>query len=199
MVAASVSGLLTVGLLSFYMTMYRIGFVNQERNRINADMRKLTGKLIDDGRQANYFVMYSSISAAARDDEKDRLLDGSSGDLIVFVRTVESGSSMKPSLIEGFVCYFRAVESGEAGELAPVRRYELVLSSPSDKTIEELIPDTATLNSAQEVVELSKGLATEHLFFNFWGRSVMVNGQIFHGNAAKRVTETYNFTISPRG
>jgi len=49
------------------------------------------------------------------------------------------------------------------------------------------------------VIELSRGLADERLFYNFWGRSVMVNGQIHHGNDAKRVTETYNFTISPRG
>lgn len=199
MVTAAVSAVLTIGLLGFYLTSYKIGYVNQERNRINADMRKLTAQLIDDGRQSNYFVMYSSIAHADRNEKEDRLLDGSAGDLVVFVNTVDSGDPLKPREIGNIIGYFRAVETGLDGELAPVRRFERTLSPASSQAVEELLPDVATLNASEEVIELSKGLADEHLFFNFWGRSVMVNGQIYHGNKAKRVTETYNFTISPRG
>jgi hypothetical protein len=51
---------------------------------------------------------------------------------------------------------------------------------------------------------MSKGLANGRLFYNIRSKSVMVNGQIIHrGGLGKtryeRATNTYNFTISPRG
>lgn len=36
-------------------------------------------------------------------------------------------------------------------------------------------------------------------FLNFQNRSVIVRTKILHGNVSKRVTNTYNFTITPRG
>ena len=36
-------------------------------------------------------------------------------------------------------------------------------------------------------------------FLNFQGQSVIVHARILHGNQAKRVTNTYNFTVKPRG
>ena len=66
-------------------------------------------------------------------------------------------------------------------------------------TIESLIPAISTVGTHETIVELSEGLADGKLFYNFRERSIMVNGQIYHGNDYKRVTDTYNFTISPRG
>lgn len=198
-VSSAIAGLITVTTLGFYMTHYKIGFVNQERNRINADMRRFTGQLIRDGREANYFVLYKSVADSARDEPEDRRLDGNSGDMLVFVTTEETTSITDPILIKGYVAYFRAVESEGAEELAPVRRYETTFANAKSGELEDLLPDVNNLLLADEVIELSKGLADGKLFYNFWGRSVMVNGQIHHGNAAKRVTETYNFTVSPRG
>jgi len=58
----------------------------------------------------------------------------------------------------------------------------------------------ATLNAeSTNVVQLSEGLADGRLFYNFKNRTVMINGKIIHGNQAKWVTDTYNFSISPRG
>jgi len=38
------------------------------------------------------------------------------------------------------------------------------------------------------------------LFYNFLDRSIMVRGEIIHrGAVGKRVTNTYNYTVSPRG
>ena len=48
-------------------------------------------------------------------------------------------------------------------------------------------------------MELARGLANESLFSNLRDLTIIVNGEIVHGNNAKRVTDTYNFTISPRG
>lgn len=198
MVSTAVSVMLTVGLLGFYLTTYKIGFVNQERNRINANMRGLTTNLVQDGRQSNYFVLYNSTAEADRDQANDQRLDGNSGDMLVFVYTgEESANVLQSTRIERWVAYYRAGAGGEA--LSPVRRMERSYDPPSDLKIEALLPDEATLAQGDEVIELSRGLADGRLFYNFWGRSVMLNGQIYHGNAAKRVTETYNFTISPRG
>jgi hypothetical protein len=57
----------------------------------------------------------------------------------------------------------------------------------------------ADFDRVEEVVELAKGLADNQLFSNFRERTIIVNGEIVHGSAAKRVTDTYNFTVSPRG
>lgn len=199
MVSTGISALLTVGLIGFFMTTYKIGFVNQERNRINANMRGLTATLIQDGRQSNYFVLYNSTSAADRDKANDRQLDGRAGDFLVFVYTGDPESTLESSRIARIVAYYRLEATEDAEGLSPVRRYQQSFEPPSSSAIETLLPDEATLALADEVIELSRGLADGRLFFNFWGRSVMVNGQIYHGNKAKRVTETYNFTISPRG
>jgi len=44
-----------------------------------------------------------------------------------------------------------------------------------------------------------EGLAKGRLFYLYTENSIMVNGKINHGSDAKQVTNTYNFTISPRG
>ncbi len=198
MMATVISALVSAGLLSFYLTSYKIGFVNQERNRINADMRSLTGQLLQDGRQANYFKIYKSVGETDRDTASDRVMDGGSGDMLAFVYTVDGGSPMAPDKVSRIVCYFRDATTAKDG-LAPVRRYERSFEPATEDSLESLLPSGTSLALADEVLELSRGLANGHLFYNFWGRSVMVNGQIVHGNDAKRVTETYNFTISPRG
>jgi prepilin-type N-terminal cleavage/methylation domain-containing protein len=199
MVSTTVSAILTVGLFGFFMTSYRIGFVNQERNRINANMRGLTATLLQDGRQSNYFVLYESTSPAARDEANDRRLDGQVGDFLVFVYTEPAPNPLQPSRIKRIVAYYRQKGANDPDGLAPVRRYDQEWTPASSEALEDLLPEESELVLADEVIELSRGLADSLLFFNFWGRSVMVNGQIYHGNAAKRVTETYNFTISPRG
>ncbi len=200
-VTATVSAVLTVGVLGYFLTMYKIGFVNQERNLINANMRSLTSTLMQDGRQSSYFVLYRSTDEKDHDKANDRRLDGNSGDLLVFVYTGEgSGGGLNASSIERFVAYYRlSVDGGVEGGFSPVRRLERNFESGSSEPIEALLPEESELAQADEVIELSRGLADGRLFYNFWGRSVMINGQIYHGNKAKRVTETYNFTISPRG
>jgi hypothetical protein len=68
-------------------------------------------------------------------------------------------------------------------------------------TLEALLPsDSPTVIATHPiVVQLAKGLADGCLFHNFWGKSVMINGQIVQGNNYMSASDTYNFTISPRG
>jgi type II secretory pathway component PulJ len=199
-ISTSVAALLSVGLFSFFLTTYRIGFVNKERNLINASMRKMTANIMQDGRQSNYFVLYESTKTSDRDNPSDHRLDGQSGDFLVFVYTEGTSDKLKPTKIKRIVAYYRMVDSGGGDSLSPVQRYERELSTASDAKLEDLLPSEDTLRKeGAEVLELSLGLADGRLFYNFWGRSIMVNGQIYHGNEAKRVTETYNFTVSPRG
>lgn len=141
-----------------------------------------------------------------------RKRDGQSGDFLILVtygddlvpydtpdglKHPHDRDYTKP--IKRIIGYYRSVENDEE-QTGPVRKFE-VLPQGDDrfKNIEELLPSPENASSYPVVVELSRGLANKRLFYNFRDRSVMVNGQIYHGNAAKEVTDTYNFTISPRG
>jgi prepilin-type N-terminal cleavage/methylation domain-containing protein len=71
-------------------------------------------------------------------------------------------------------------------------------------TIESLLPpataESAQMASARLVINDLRGLGPNSSYFvNFLNRSVLVRAKILHGNQAKRVTNTYNFTVTPRG
>ncbi|MCW5550050.1 MAG: prepilin-type N-terminal cleavage/methylation domain-containing protein [Opitutaceae bacterium] len=71
-------------------------------------------------------------------------------------------------------------------------------------TLETLLPPataaSAQMASARLVINDLEGLGPNGSYFvNFLNRSVLVRAKILHGNQAKRVTNTYNFTVTPRG
>ncbi len=71
-------------------------------------------------------------------------------------------------------------------------------------TIESLLPPAtdawAQYNKFRVVVNDVRGLTDDKFqYLNFQNRSILVRMRILHGNAAKRVTNTYNFTVTPRG
>lgn len=203
MISMAILSVMVLGIMQAYLQYYKAAFVNENRNMINRDMRQLTGKLTEDGRQANYFLLYRSHEAADHNESKDRLLDGRAGDMLLLVYSdldainlgVDQGMPVKR-----IIGYFRDAPSDDTLETGPVRRFVIEFDptiAPED--IEDNLPTATQMADFPEVIELSRGLADGRLFYNFWGRSVMVNGQIYHGNQAKRITETYNFSISPRG
>lgn len=102
--------------------------------------------------------------------------------------------------------------------LEPVRRFDLsvangtlaanqylestnIPSGGTSTTLEALLPNAnqSTIDAAPIVVQLAQGLSDGCLFHNFWGKSIMINGQIVQGNNYLSTQDTYNFTISPRG
>jgi len=73
----------------------------------------------------------------------------------------------------------------------------------STVTIESLLPP-ATTSYAQAtefpiLINDLSGLANNYTFYNYQNKSIITRCKILHGNQAKRITNTYNFTITPRG
>jgi hypothetical protein len=156
-------------------------------------------------KESNYFIIYPSFASADRNNSEDRLVSDQSGDFILFVHTASTYVSFGIHPIERIVGYYR--ESGKVEDLSnvgPVMKFEVDFSTPVDitespsRTLESIIPKEGMVKTT-EILELSKGTANGKLFYNFGNKSVMINGQIYHGNRAQRVTDTYNFTVSPRG
>ena len=149
--------------------------------------------------------------------------------VFVFYGTPPAGTPVNVRPVIEVVGYYREPYSasnqlaidpitGAPANLQPVHRFDLTVanggipaasylesvgipSGATSTTIEALLPNdaAATIASHPIVIQLAKGLADGCLFHNFWGRSVMINGQIVQGNNFMNATNTYNFTVSPRG
>jgi hypothetical protein len=201
-VLIAISGLSVLSLIftSVYLDCYKVAFVSDERNQINRDIRTITGELSHYARASNYFLLYRSFASEDRDTVGDQLAEGNAGDLLVLVYQGDADimdlSAARPTM--RIVGYYRAPAGTSFS--GPVRKFDIAIAEDDrEKPIETLLPSASLINTFPKVIELSEGLADGRLFYNLWGRSVMVNGKILHGNAAKRVTDTYNFTVSPRG
>ncbi|MBC2601855.1 pilus assembly FimT family protein [Puniceicoccus vermicola] len=220
MLVVFVLGLIMMMSMGFFVESFKATFVSEQKNMINGDIRTLTSQLAEAAKEANFTVLYKSYSSEDRDKSEDRMLDGNSGDFIVFGFQEEpdlSTSINAPIPIMRITGYYRApMDPNDPTSEGPVRSFDTdqdfnyhasgaPLLSPIDplnpptleKILEELYPE-ATIGNNREVVEMSEGLADKRLFYNFGKSTIMVNGKIIHGVDAKRVTDTYNFTISTR-
>lgn len=210
MIVVSLLGVISAMALGFFVESIKATFTSEQKNLINRDIRQLTAELSEAARQANFTLLYESFEKADRDSVSDRLLDGNSGDFLVFGFQDEPDLSVSvnaPQPITRLIGYYRAPEDpGDPDSMGPVRTFDTgLLATPSDPldppSPEELLEDLFTDSPSDEhasVVELSEGLADKRLFYNLGGRTIMVNGKIVHGVEAKRVTDTYNFTIATR-
>jgi len=223
-IAATIAGLVLTGLAAFLVDVSRINFMASERLEINQDIRSLTDRLTQDIRGATRAFVYedfmggSSYSFRNPDTSsgltrKDyRLFDSESGDLLVLVYydLDPNPQDRIPPPVAKLVGYYRQV-TDPAENLGPVRRLERNFHAeegasrmldPDDSAndeIEDWIPSMSTVGQWPEVLELSRGMAHQSLFHHYRGEAIMINAYIFHGNAAKRVTDTYNLTVAPRG
>ena len=204
MIALAITSIILGGLLSFNVQLIKSGMFSQSKNLINHDIRKVTTDMGEVAKEANYFVIYPSFNFEDRNDSDDRLVSDESGDFILFVHTSPRYISFGVHPVEKIVGYYRnSTDIDELTDVGPVKRFEVNFMTPIDVTasnspLESLIPFPSAVKST-DLLELSKGTANGKLFYNFGNKSVMVNGQIYHGNSSQRVTDTYNFTISPRG
>lgn len=205
MVSMTIVTLIGAGTYLFTVDVARMAFTSEQKVKINNDMRTLTNEMTDIARNADSFTLYESFSTSFRTPEsgKDyidyRLQDGRSGDCLAIIDYGDDPNPQDsdPAPIERIVCYFREVTDTDANK-GPVMKMDITVTGADQyKNPEELIPSSAT--NATQVVELTEGLADGKLFYRFRKDAVMVNGVIEHGNAAKRITDTYNFTISTRG
>lgn len=203
MVSMTVLGIMSALFLSVYFDMSEIAFASDSKNMINRDIRNVTQQMSRTAREASYFALYRSFDADDRDAAEDQLLEGKTGDFVVFVYlglpTDATRVNQRP--IERIVGYYRAVDDPDDPDaLGPVRRFDLeITGNAQSATLESILPVASSSDDYPAVVQLSQGLANGDMFFNLWNQSLMINGKIVHGNAAKRITDTYNFTVSPRG
>ncbi len=193
------------GLLSFNFQIIKGGIYATDKIEINSKIRKITSELSDVSKESNYFVLYNSFSTTDHDAAEDRLSSGFSGDFAVFVYVEENALSFGTNKVTRIVGYYRKDETTEGlSNVGPITKFDKSYETPVDisstgsTTLEELIL-TASSSLSEEIVEITAGLANGDLFYNYDKKSIMINAQIYHGNARKRVTDTYNFTVSPRG
>lgn len=213
-ITTAILGVVMTMALIFFIQSSKSAYINEKKNLINNDIRKLTAEMSNLARQANYVILYSSFEDDERDSATDRLLDGKSGDFIILGFQDEpdlDAPIFAPRPTNRIVGFFRSPEDpDDPSSTGPVKKFDTDemggISPPANPlnppTPEDLIPafDELTDNpdAFEEIVELSEGLANERLFYNFGDETIMINGKIIHGSDAKRVTDTYNMTISTR-
>ena len=188
--------MISLGIFSVFMTgLFSVFLFGSNRASestgkllVNGDIRILTNEMADNARFSDYFRIYDSYT------DRNQQNDGSSGDFLVLVCR-DSEDSDKIGRIIG---YYRYVPEGETQ--GPVQMFDRSYDPPSDEPFLDLLPDVALYGGHKEVIELSNGLSDGKLFFNFYDRSIIVRGEIIHDGAlTEQVTNTYNFTVSPRG
>lgn len=155
---------------------------------INRDIRKFTDEMTENARFSDYFEIYRSFT------DRDQQHDAGSGDFLVLAHRDPSNQDN----ISRVVGYYRY--EAQNGTEGPVLMFDTTYSPSSTEELADLLPAIASAGSHDEVIELSNGLSDGKLFYNFYDRSIIVRGEILHdGAVSQQVTNTYNFTISPRG
>ncbi|MBC8011692.1 MAG: prepilin-type N-terminal cleavage/methylation domain-containing protein [Burkholderiales bacterium] len=212
LIAVTISGVVMTGMLSVFIQALKIYDYDKKKLMINRHIRKFTSELTESATFANYALIYPDFTTrknivTVTNPETGVITtvgvtlqkeDGQSGDMLVLAY-VDPDDDTK---IQRLVGYYRAAEnSNDVNSKGPVRRFELEFSPSSSSPAVDLLPATSTINTWPEVIELSQGLSDGRLFHNFYGRSVMVKGEIIQGDGkgTRMATNTYNFTISPRG
>jgi len=192
-----VGGLLTTFIQSLYVYHY-----DSAKLLVNRDMRSFTSEITDNATYANRFNIYPSftdrtvtVSGVTYDN---KMAAGQSGNMLVLIY-LDTDDSTKISRLVG---YYR--DPNQVNGEAPVRKFDLTISPSSSANVWTLLPATSTAQTNMEVIQLSKNVGVQNLFYNFYGRSVMVKCDIIHRtntgqNAYQRAANTYNFTVSPRG
>lgn len=202
MVVLGICMLVVGGLLSFFIQGLRIYHYDSGKLLVNRDMRSFTSEITDNATYANYFIIYPSftdrtVTVASVTSDKKRY-SGESGNMLVLVYRDPADDKK----INRLVGYYR--DPNQVKGEAPVRKFDRAITPSSSAEVWTLLPNVSTAQSNREVIELSKNIGTQELFYNFYGRSVMVKCDIIHRtntgeNRYERATNTYNFTVSPRG
>jgi len=192
-----------------------INHSSQAKNNINRELRGVVDRMALEAKQSNFFILYTSAANADRIDARDRMRPNESGDALLLVEKAAYAEMAAygvdplydPRPIRRIILYYRMVTAEENGAaVGPVMRWERdfssnpVVDAEQIRNVEGLIPAFNQLvPESRQVVAFSEGLSDGRLFFNFQNRTAMINGKILHGNRAKWITDTYNFSISPRG
>lgn len=207
--ATTIAGIVSVGIFGVFLQALKIYDYDSKKLTVNRYIRDFTADLTENATFANYALIFPDFSTRTQTvtvtnpdtgvtttaGVSRQVEDGQSGDLLVLVYVDPEDDTR----IERLVGYYRAAPS--AGAAGPVRRFQLDFEPSTTTPAVNLLPSTSSINTWPTVIELSEGLSDGRLFHNFYGRSVMVNGEIIQdtGKGVRVASNTYNFTISPRG
>ncbi len=212
LVTMTIAGFVLTGVLAVFIQALKIYHYDRKKLTINRQIRDFTAELTTNATFANYALIFPDFfnrtqAVDAKNPDGDiivragtplQVADGQSGDMLVLVYVNPDNDT----LIDKLVGYYRApLDPNDPDSRGPVRKFDLSFSPASSNTVTNLLPPVSTYGSGDQVIELSEGLSDGRLFHNFYGRSVMVNGEIIQdeGAGSRMATNTYNFTISPRG
>ncbi|MFP4166381.1 MAG: hypothetical protein ACLFUF_04340 [Opitutales bacterium] len=184
--ATGVLGLVIAGTMAFFIQSLSTSHMSAGKLLVSRDIRKFTNEMTNEARNASRYELFKSFT------DRTRISDGFSGDYLVlyYYEDIEDADS-----IERIIGYYRSPDNNGEG---PVRKHDSDITG-LDSQNPSALPSHDEINSYPAVVELARGLADGNLFYNFYGRSMMVKGELIHdGRINKRATNTYNFTVSPR-
>lgn len=194
MIAATLLLIMIGVILNFFVEHLRAGFISEQRNLVNMDMRRITQEMVNEGRSASYFRLYNSFASGDRDASADQLGAGSNGDLLVFVYQEApnpASSTVRP--IEKIVGYYRDAATGT------IKTFTRNYSPASASALESLIPAVSEVGTFRDIANDLEGLSGGKIFHNYKSSSIIVDANIIQGHDVKPVTNTYTFTITPRG
>ncbi len=184
----AIFGLSIGAIMSMFIHGLKSQALGNAKVMINRDIRSFTNDMIDAANLASYFIIYNAF------DDRTEVGDGSTGDFLVFVSLDETN----PSLIDKVVGFYRSAPA--LNQEGPVLTFETNDNLNSAQTVENLIPLASTMGNHQEVVEISRGLSNQRLFYNFNRIAIMIRGEIRReGTVEIDPVNTYNFTIAARG
>lgn len=204
MVATAVMGLVGACLAQFSLSTSRVLFDSTATIHMSSDVSMFTSRISRDGLTARSFYIYPTFGN--NQSINNRVRDGGTGDLLVFVWIAPQVVNGVPNYDRFY--YTRIVGYGRtAGEngYGPVVRFERTFPQieayrTSAISVEGVLSQALSGgNPPVPVVELARGLASQNLFYNLRDNSIIINGEILQGNDARSVTNTYNFSVTPRG
>ncbi|MCC5842292.1 MAG: prepilin-type N-terminal cleavage/methylation domain-containing protein [Opitutales bacterium] len=222
MIASAIALVIVAGVTQMTLSIGKVIFDSAAKLHITRDVRVFTQQLSRDAWSARDYRVFTSTA------DLTRRHSGETGDVLALVwvepESIETATAGAPQeyFYERIVVYARDTpvrpqnqrrNTANADEnKVPVLRFERRFALPSatepgtrasQTTIRAVVADILNPDNRDGetiVVELARGLADQRLFFNSRiGRSITINGEIYHGNRAREVSNTYNFTIHPRG
>lgn len=215
LVALTLLGLVTAGVLKVFIQVLNIYYFDTAKLQINRDIRTFTAALTENATYSNYFVIFPSYNNLTRtastlvnSNDPDQgyttaivdtsINDGQTGDCLVLVYK----DPVNDSLTSRIIVYFRSPDPTTG--IGPVRVIDLPITPSSNLPVFQLIPTITDPTKYPVVVQLSQDVATGRLFYDYHDRSIIVNGNILQrggllNSVHATATDTYNFTVSPRG
>ena len=207
-VSLTLFGLVMAGALPFLLQSLNTYTYNTGKLFVNRDIRTFTSELTDNATYANYFLIYPAFTTRSVTTLVNGVSvttdasvnDGLSGDLLVLVFKDDTDDTK----VNRLVGYYRdPADPASTTSQGPVRTFDITISPSSSAAVWTLLPNVSTMHTNTVVLQLSVGLANHLLFYNYYDRSIMVKGQIYEAVNLTRgissATNTYNFTVSPRG